>query len=327
MHQVDIEISPKAAECFGTLARTEDLRLSPDNTLLAYANYHLNCITLFSVFLEPASTSRLASFKVLDFWQIASTTFNETHGLDFLDDRTLVVGNRVGGIDILELPQQPRMRETLHLTPKKTIRRAAKNVAIQNPGSVCAFQRPDGARQILAANNYGHFVSSHLLRQVGPFRKLTNKILISNGLGIPDGLTISPDLKHIAVSNHLTHEVLVYENTGHDGHYDEPCARLQKVVFPHGIRFTRDGKKLLAASAGSPFVHVYSRGNHNTWSGTYRPDRSFRILDEQTYRAGACNPMEGGPKGLEITANDELLLVTNEHAPLQAFDLQAMLKA
>lgn len=326
-HQIPIDISTEAKVCFHTLARTEDLRLSPDNKWLAFANYHLNCVTLFSIALHSARPERSARFAIENFWQLSSPTFKELHGLDFLDGRTLVVGNRGGGIDLLNLPHNPPMGGVVHVTPAKTIKRAKKNTAIQNPGSVCAFRRPDGARQILAANNYGHFISSHLLRRVGPFRKLTNEILISGGLDIPDGLAISDDLKHIAVSNHLTHEVLVYRNERHDGGFEEPCARLQKTVYPHGLRFTNTGNRLVVASAGSPFVHVYKGEDDNTWCGVYRPEGSFRVLDEQTFKAGAVNPMEGGPKGVEITANDELLLVTNEHAPLLAFDLQAMLKA
>ncbi|MEL6736115.1 MAG: hypothetical protein AAFO98_09580 [Pseudomonadota bacterium] len=326
-HQIPFTVSKRAEACFDSLDRTEDLRLSPSNNWLAIANYLLDCITLFSVRIVPASTEHSSGFELVDYWQIASPSFNEVHGLDFLDDNTLVVGNRLSGIDIFKLPSKPPMGQTVHVEPSKTINKAAKDIDLQNPGSVCSFYQADGTRQILAANNYGHFISSHLLSNVGPFRKLRSRVLIAGDLGIPDGVTISDDHKYIAISNHVTHEVLVFKNTGHYGAYDEPCARLQKVIYPHGLRFTRGGKELFVSSAGSPFLHLYRANGGNSWSGLYKPANTFQVIDNDTFKAGASNDQEGGAKGLETTADGSILLVTNELAPLQTFDLPAILQA
>jgi hypothetical protein len=48
-------------------------------------------------------------------------------------------------------------------------------------------------------------------------------------------------------------------------------------------------------------------------------------MDGATFRRGRYNPFEGGPKGLDIDAGGNVLVVTSEFQPLAFFGLSTML--
>jgi len=324
--EVDFNVAPAVLDCFNTLERTEDLGLSPDGRWLAVANYALDGITLFSIdtaFTNGAEPPRLT---LNNFWQLKSSTLSEPHGLDFLDNTTLVVANRTGSIDIFDLPSRPPLGQAFNTQPVKSITRARKGEWLTNPGSVCALKLGGGRIQILSLSNYQNYITSHTISHFGPFRRTHNQIILSEGIDIPDGIAVSDDRKFIAVSNHVTHEVFIYAYQGPKATLDPPCAVLKNVVYPHGLRFCDGHSKLIVTSAGSPHVHLYDCVNA-PWAGNFKPVNTFKVLDDETFKAGADNTQEGGPKGLEITRDEKLLLVTNELMPLRAFDLQAMLAA
>jgi len=52
---------------------------------------------------------------------------------------------------------------------------------------------------------------------------------------------------------------------------------------------------------------------------------SFRVMSEEVFRKGRGNPQEGGPKGIEISEDLNLLLVTSDYQPLPFFDLRQAL--
>ncbi|WP_299351180.1 hypothetical protein [uncultured Shimia sp.] len=103
----------------------------------------------------------------------------------------------------------------------------------------------------------------------------------------------------------------------------DPDGYLMRLAYPHGLRFTADGRYMFVADAGLPFVHVYARGAG--WEGRRPPVANIRIMSDFDYLKGRYNTQEGGPKGLEIDAQNHLLLVTSEFQPLAAFDLQAII--
>ncbi|MEM1039649.1 MAG: hypothetical protein AAGI12_09295 [Pseudomonadota bacterium] len=325
-HEVELSVLPDCEACFNGLSRTEDLALSPNNQWLAVANFTLNCITFFQLSFTYDGSPRTPGLSIGNYWQLQSPTLKYPHGLDFLDDQTLVVANRQGSIDLFDLPAAPPFGQMIKTTPRVSLTRAGFKQRVHSPGSVCAVELRRGQCQIFAANNYSHFISSHVISSFGQLRKTSNKTIISSGLGIPDGLAMSDDHRFLAVSNHTTHEVLIYKNQRAGEPFDEPCARLKNVIYPHGLKFVDGHSKMVVASAGSPFLHLYACDDL-PWSGEYRPKNSFQVVDDETFRAGAVNDQEGGPKGIEITSNERLLLMTNELLPLRVFDLQAMLNS
>jgi DNA-binding beta-propeller fold protein YncE len=148
---------------------------------------------------------------------------------------------------------------------------------------------------------------------------------MARSLDIPDGIAVSHDERWIAVSNHNTHEVMLFDASASLGPWTEPAGILSDVDYPHGLRFTPDDKHLLVADAGAPLIHVYERGSG--WAGAHGPIRSVTVLDDETFIRGRANPQEGGPKGLDIDRSGIVVAMTCEEQPLAFFSLASMIEA
>ena len=66
--------------------------------------------------------------------------------------------------------------------------------------------------------------------------------------------------------------------------------------FPHGVRFTSDGRHVLVADAGLPYVYTYA-ATDGDWRGTRQPLRTTRVMDDDEFLAGKYNPQEGARRG------------------------------
>ncbi|HEY1385429.1 MAG TPA: hypothetical protein VGF43_17525, partial [Dongiaceae bacterium] len=143
-------------------------------------------------------------------------------------------------------------------------------------------------------------------------------------LNLPDGVSASRDGSWIAVSNHNTHNVLLYDNTRALHGESVPDGALRCVYYPHGLRFTADGRHILVADAGAPYIHVYAQDGQG-WGGVRNPAASIHIMADAVFARGRNNLQEGGPKGLDIDRGGAVLVATSEHQPLVFFDLPALL--
>src|SRR5690606_6035906 len=103
----------------------------------------------------------------------------------------------------------------------------------------------------------------------------------------------------------------------------DPDATLRGILYPHGLRFSPDGGLLFAADAGAPFVHVY-RNDGAAWRGDLYPVASLRVIDDASYNRGRANPQEGGPKGLDLSPDGSVLVVTCEEVPFVCLDLRGL---
>lgn len=122
-----------------------------------------------------------------------------------------------------------------------------------------------GPSEALICNNYVHEA-----------RSIKNEILLGKWLDIPDSICVSKDRQWIAVSNHNSHAIFLYEN---NLTLDASCRPdgILRSYYPHGVRFTSDGQFIFGASAGFPFVNVYEAGTAG-WRGVRSPLVSFRVL-------------------------------------------------
>jgi hypothetical protein len=144
-------------------------------------------------------------------------------------------------------------------------------------------------------------------------------------LDLPDGIAASRDGRWLAVSNHNTHSVLVFdrESASDDG---DPVAVLRGVDYPHGLRFTADARLLVVADAGTPYAHVYVAPPDGwTTVGAAYPTATVEVVDGPTFVRGRHNPAEGGPKGIDFDAATRVLVVTCEEQPLAFFDATQLL--
>jgi DNA-binding beta-propeller fold protein YncE len=203
---------------------------------------------------------------------------------------------------------------------------AATFKKVHTPGSVAVSPLGEGRYDILACNNYAHQVTRHRLIGGVPMEVRRNRVLLEDGLKLPDGVAFSPAARWIAISNHDTGDVLMYRNNRRLDRSSAPIGYLRGAGYPHGVRFTADGQFVFVADAGAPVVRVYFAIGGG-WRGTRDPLISLRVLNEETYWLGRTNPQEGGPKGIDIDGGMRVLATTCERQPLAFFDLRATLKA
>ncbi|MER8695224.1 lactonase family protein [Mesorhizobium opportunistum] len=317
--QIGFKASEAVRAALSAIGRTEDLRFSPDNRLLAIAAFaRKRCLVLrVDVGMGPGGPD----VTIHDFMELRSESIGEVHGLDFIDDRTLVVANRDGKLAVFELPVESMAGQHREITAVRRIT-GKPFCKLNTPGSVVVRRQSGGRISLLVCNNYTHLVTRHVAVRWLGYRTIRNRPLLRNGLDIPDGIALSHDGRWIAVSSHGTRDVKLYRMSPSLGPDSEPTGILQDAGFPHGLRFTDDDRHILVADAGSPAVHVYA--SNGDWTGHRRPSRSVAVLDEEIFQRGRASIEEGGPKGLDIDRSNSVVAVTCEEQALAFFSLIAV---
>ena len=313
--------SDAAQRAIDGLGRTEDVQFSPSQRRLAVAGFHANRIAVFDV--EIARVGGLPRVTVDGVVEIESTTLKGPHGLCFLDEDTLAVANREGSVEVFEVPGAGAA------TNGGAIRRSTvsggPSSPIVTPGSVAAVALDDDTFELLVCNNYVSSVTRHVLDRRRDFISSADEVLLQRGLDVPDGICFSPDRRWLAVSNHNTHGVLLYDRRRRLGPDSEPDGLLRNVLCPHGVRFTFDQEFILVADAAARYVNVYKKDGES-WSGTRDPVRLFEAMPPAVFARGRLNPQEGGPKGIDISKDTNVLVATTEFQPLAFFDVDEVVR-
>ena len=157
--QLDYAAPQHVRDVVARLGRTEDVKFSPSNRRLAIAGFSNNKIAVFDVNLDISQNTK--TINLTDVAEIYSTYLNYPHGIDFLDDETIIVANRGGNACILKLPPPEFGRDFYELTPLTVI--PSGDILVTTPGSVCAIRRQQNLYDALICNNYTHCVTSHLI--------------------------------------------------------------------------------------------------------------------------------------------------------------------
>lgn len=313
---------PSVTDAVDSLGRTEDVRFSPNNRRLAVASFHRNRIVVFDI--DIASSLGATQVALTGSVELSSPALQWPHGVDFIDDDTVIVTNRTRDVALFTLPSGERGVPSPEVLP--LARWPADGATHLNaPGSVAVTRVEDDACEVLICNNNGHTVTRHRLDRNAGHAITHSEILLEKYLNIPDGVSVSPDRRWIAVSNHTAHNVLLYENSPALNADAEPDGILRHVHYPHGLRFSADGRHLFVADAGSPCLHIYAQ-DPDQWRGVRHPVASARIMEDAVFERGRHNPEEGGPKGLDLDASSRVLVVTSECQPLAFFDVPALLQ-
>lgn len=322
--QTPLEISAPA-EVLAMIAgfrRTEDVRFSPDGRRIVVAGFARHSLFVLDVDLSRTTDERMV--RIIGCQTLTCRALREPHGVDFIDADHVAVANRKGRVTLIRLPAP--LTGTAHHDV-----RAVRQIhggffsAVRSPGSIAVDNTTDGVRALIVCNNYRHHVTEHRIDATPPFTPRAHRLLLRKRLAVPDGVALSHDGSRIAISNHNTQEVLLFDRGAPLDADTEPIARLRGVAYPHGLRFTRDDSLLLVADAGAPVVCVFARSGG--WTGTRMPERSVRVMDEATFRAGRYNPQEGGPKGMDISPHEQVMVLTSEFQPLTFLSLPRLLKA
>jgi hypothetical protein len=202
---------------------------------------------------------------------------------------------------------------------------AGPGSVLKVPGSVAMTAVTADRAELLICNNAGNTVSSHVLRRGDGSEVGASRILLQKHLDVPDGLAVSRDGRWLAISNHNTHSVLIYDRARALDKDSEPDAILRRVLYPHGLRFNADGRYLFVADAGAPHVHVFA-GGADGWRGVGHPVATARVMSEPVFARCHHNAQEGGPKGLDIDRSGTVLAVSSEAQPLAFFSLNSLLE-
>ena len=102
--QIGFEAPENVRKVIASLGRTEDVKFSPSNRRLAVVGHWTHRIAVFDVAIDPSRNPK--SVAITNVTEIASSDLKSPHGLDFIDDNTIIVANRGGEACIFELPSQ-----------------------------------------------------------------------------------------------------------------------------------------------------------------------------------------------------------------------------
>jgi len=319
---IAFEASPEARQVISELGRTEDLELSPSRNRLAIAAFTKSKIAVFDLDIRPSSGApRISISNPVCF---ASTTLHHPHGMVFLDEDTIVVTNRHRFVDIFRLPRAGGQPDAGDISPLRTISRVGIRSLI-SPGSVAGHPCGSGRHRLIICDNYANQVTSLTLTPRGKYRVRWHRVLLEKNLYIPDGVSVSADCAWLAVSNHVPGTIFIYPNLRRLHRWSKPVAVLHGMDCPHGIRFSADARHILTVDAAQPFLYVFEAPDGH-WRGEYHPVNAVRILDEATYLRGRSNPEEGGPKGIDLDTERNILAMTCEFQPLAFYDVRRLLK-
>ena len=320
--EVHYSAGAEVRQVVADLGRTEDVQFSPSNRRLAVAAFHGNRIVVFEVAItRSADGPQVALNGVVE---IQGATLKGPHGLCFLDEDTLAVANREGSVEVFRVPA-PGAATDARATPRRTVLGGPSGEVV-TPGSVAAVGLDDGTIELLVCNNYVNRVTRHVVDPSRDWAGRSDETLLERGLDVPDGICFSPDARWIAVSNHNTHSVLLYDRRRGLGPEREPDGVLRNVLCPHGVRFTFDQEFILVADAAARYVNVYKKGGA-TWAGTRDPVRLFEAVTPEVFARGRLNPQEGGPKGIDISKDTNVLVMTTEFRTLAFFDVDEVVRA
>jgi WD40 repeat protein len=226
-----------AGELPATL-RTEDVKFSSDGTMLVAAATD-GSILLFKLDLLARP------IEITNYTQFKSDSLASPHGVDFLDDRTIVVANRLGGLTFYRVPAIDRWTadmefdllqrwESAHFGAAGQMRLLRTRSVMCGPGSIRVF----GNRLFVCCNNTSTVSVHRFTVENRAVAVHSDEVLAQEGLEIPDGVAVSRDGRWAAISDHDHHRVVVHDlDTG-----DQSCVlRDAGLNFPHGLCFDFEG--------------------------------------------------------------------------------------
>ena len=310
------EAPARVREALAALGRTEDVRLSPSGRRLAIACYLRDVVAVADV--ELTATADGPAMAIENVELLSSPAIREPHGVDFLDDETIVVASRGGGLGVFRLPAPGAGTGDWEVNP---LAHAASSDPLDAPGSVAVRRTGANRHEILACVNWAHTISRHAYEDGA---LTAGDVAAHRWLDVPDGVAISSDGRWVAISNHYAHMIFVYEHASL-GDAAAPVGILRGVTYPHGLRFAGGDERLLVADAGAPHVHVFAASERG-WHGVAYPAATIAVMDDETFLVGHRSPEEGGPKGLDLDPRTNMLLVTSEETPLSCFDAGAIVE-
>jgi hypothetical protein len=318
--EIRVTASGEVHAALSAIGRAEDVEFSPDNRRVAIAGFVKNELLIVDVAIEDSADGKHAVLS--NCVTIHSPHLHQPHGLAFLGNQALIVTNRLAESVVLPVP--PPDSASPCVVPTLQTIGADGSHYLRSPGSVESRSIAPDLYEVLICSNAANYVTRHVLDAREHHRILGEEILLMEGIDLPDGVAVSHTREWIAISNHDTHCVAMFRNRRGLNHRTRPEGHLVGLHYPHAPRFTPDGRFVLVADAGAPYVRVYA-SEGDDWVGTRSPAGAIRVMDDAMFDRGHTNPYEGGPKGIDITADMRVCAITSEFRSLAFFDLELAL--
>lgn len=318
--QIEYSATDEVRAAISRLGRTEDVQFSPSGSRVAVAALHENRLLILA--LEVDWDTEPPAISLRNPLEVESDALHLPHGLCWIDERTIVVANRMGQLVIFELPEDSASGR-IRLSPIRTLGDDVNDL-VKTPGSVSAVPVGADLIELAVCNNYVHHVSRHLVDRRARYAPIVSEVLLRDGVTIPDGVNHSPSGRWLALSNHGHQNVLLFRNDRNLGPASQPQAVLVGINYPHGLSFAENGKALLVADAGAPLVLIYR--SDGEWTGEHQPDSSIQVVSDESFKRGNSDPTVGGPKGIDISRDGKLMVITCQEEPLVFFDSREFLE-
>jgi Lactonase, 7-bladed beta-propeller len=317
---IPLGASPQVRNALERIGRCEDVSFSPDNRRLALACLERNSVAILDVTIT--NSGNRARVAVNDVAEYSSSCLAVPHGVEFLDDETILVANREGKVVAFRLPSKASALEEAELAPIDLVP-GNDFEHLSAPGSIAVIRDQGVPLEVLICDNRNDTVTRHLL-EGGSFRVLSNDILLRHLLDFPDGVAVTDDNRWIAISNREAHVVMLYERGSALSEHSAPDCMLRGTMYPHGLQFSASGAHLFVADAGRSHVNIYSRDD-DTWRGVHHPKASVRVMSDEIFELGR-DAGSRRPKGIAFDQHGCVVAVTFEKQPLAFFDVCEMLE-
>lgn len=312
--------------------RTEDVKFSPSGTLIAIAATD-GCILICRVNLG----ARPISIELLT--EIRSQSLAITHGVDFLNEETIVVANRDANLAFFSLKDISEFGNQQTIEPIYEIRspffgRAGTRRLLRDrpiycgPGSVRCSQGT-----FFVCCNFKNTVSAHGYQlSKGILTVDSGRIIAQDGIEISDGVAISRDTKLLAASDHDHHRIIVYrrnlfqdERLSSDSKFSVVCTLNDtRLLYPHGLCFDKDGSTIFVADAGSSHLYIFRtndewNSNMETCSTTIDAVDMEAFAKSQMAVPESVRMLEGGAKGIDIDPSGRYIVTTCRNQIIRFF--------
>ena len=287
-----------------TLQRFEGIAFSPSGNTIGVATSDTNAIFLYR--RKPDGLFEEAAYSSING---PTSGLNYPHDLTFSlfgDRELLAVANRTGSICIYL-----RNEATGVYTSDPAFEIRGRKAKLDFSDGV-AFVPPNDeylAACNLSANRitfYRRTAGSSVGFTLEPEFELKHRSLCS-----PDGLAFTQCGRWLAIANHGTHTVSIYQRRSNGPEYEpEPVTIIgadSGLRYPHSVAFTSKTNHLVVTNAGANYFSVYRP--EPDWSYATRWSQS-PVLRQTVgpnsifQQVNARNKMEGGPKGIAVHQNN-----------------------
>lgn len=321
--KIDFKTTEKIRYIIDNIGRTEDVTFSPDNSRFIIAEFIANKLHFFNVEFDRSTSP--PGIAITNYCKITSPDIKNPHGVCFLDDERIVVCSRYGDVSVFSIPDYKDEINDFDIRAEASISSEGLwSSKVTTPGSVDSYQLSENRYRIFVCNNHSHLVTSHIVDFNDDAVKFEHEgVRMKRTLRIPDGISISPDQKWLAVSNHVHGQAAIFENTPNLNKKTEPANVLEGSVCPHGLRFSPDGKMLYVADAATQYLFIYESEDGN-WGAVQNPPRTIKVVDDEPFYFGQYGAKEGGVKGLDIDQTHSFLISTHRMGVIEFFDVKLL---